>query len=102
MKYGYALAAAVLAMPVWAAEPAPLPPDVTAYLERDRQTPACQPNYAPGLSTEQIVYNYILARQSATCAALERERLELLARYKDNRDIADALALKLAFVGDAL
>jgi hypothetical protein len=102
MKYISALTAAVLAAPALAAETAPLPPDVTAYLERDRQTAACQPKHLPGLSLEQIVDHFIIARQSPACADLERDRRALIERYKDNKEVVDALALRVGTRGDAI
>lgn len=102
MRFACALTAVLFALPALAAETAPLPADVTAYLERDRRTPACQPKNTVGLSTEQRVYNLMIARWSPACADLERERMALLARYKDNKAAVDALTLKIAFVGEAL
>jgi hypothetical protein len=102
MKYVYALTAVLLALPAFAAETAPLPPDVTSYLQRDRQTVACQPKHAPGMSSEEVVDNFIIARRSQECAALERERRALMERYKDNKDVVNALTLKLGFIGDAI
>ena len=102
MKFACALMAVLFALPALAAETAPLPPEVAAYLERDRQTPACQPKNTAGLSTEQLVYNLMIARWSPACADLERERQALLGRYKDNKAVVDALTLKIAFFGDAL
>jgi hypothetical protein len=102
MRYLTALAAILFAVPALSAETAPLPADVTAYLERDRATAACQPKHLPGLSLEQIVDNFIIARQSQQCAALERERRALIERYKDNQQIVDALALKLGTGGNAI
>ena len=49
---------------------------------------------------EQIVENFIAARQSTECADLERERHALLERYKDNPEIMDALTLKVSFAAD--
>ena len=100
MKHAYALAMALFAVPVFAAETAPLPPDVTSYLQRNSQAAACQPKHAPGLSLEEIVDNFILARQSPECAALERERLALMERYKDNAEIVNALTLKVGFTAE--
>lgn len=103
MKSLLAMAMALLALPAAAAETAaPLPADVASYLQRDRATPACQPKYGPDLSLEQIVDNFILARQSHECATLERERLALRQRYKDNPEILDALALKIGNVGGGI
>jgi hypothetical protein len=102
MRFAFALTAFLFAFPALAAETAPLPPEVTAYLERDRQTPVCQPKNTAGLSTEQLVYNLMIARWSPACADLERERMALLGRYKDNKAAVDALTLKIAFVGEAL
>lgn len=102
MRFVSALAAVLFALPVLAAETAPLPAEVTAYLERDRRTPDCQPKNTAGLSTEQLVYNLMIARWSPACADLERERMALLGRYKDNKAVVDALTLKIAFVGEAL
>jgi len=102
MKLVYALTFAVVAVPAFAAETAPLPAEVTAHLERDRQTPACRPKNTAGLSTEQLVDNLIIARRSPACADLERERKALLERYKDNKAAVDALTLKIAFVGEAI
>jgi hypothetical protein len=102
MKFVCALTFVLFALPALAAEATSLPADVTAYLERDRQTPACQPKNTAGLSTEQRVYNLMIARWSPACADLERERQALLGRYKDNKAVVDALSLKIAFVGEAL
>jgi hypothetical protein len=102
MKFFHALTAVLFALPALAAEPAPLPSEVTAHLERDRQTPACRPKNTAGLSTEQLVDNLIIARRSPACADLERERKTLLERYKDNKAAVDALTLKIAFVGEAI
>ena len=102
MRFAFALTAVLFALPALAAETASLPADVTAYLERDRRAPACQAKNTAGLSTEQIVYNLMIARWSPACAELERERMALLGRYKDNKATVDALALKIAFVGEAL
>jgi hypothetical protein len=102
MKLVYALTFGVVAFPVLAAETAPLPADVTAYLQRDRQTPVCQPKNTAGLSTEQLVDNLIIARRSPACADLERERKALLERYKDNKDVVDALTLRIGFFGEAI
>jgi len=102
MKFAYALTAALLASPVLAAETAPLPSDVAAYLERDRQVAVCQPQHLPGLSLEQIVDNFIIARRSETCAPLERERKALLERYKENKDVVEALTLRVGTRGDAI
>ena len=100
MKHAYALAMALVALPVFAAETSPLPPDVTSYLQRNSQIAACQPKHAPGLSLDEIVDNFIAARQSPECAALERERLSLMERYKDNADIVNALTLKVGFAAE--
>jgi hypothetical protein len=54
------------------------------------------------LSLEQIVDNFIIARQSQQCAALERERRALIERYKDNQAIVDALALRVGTGGNAI
>ena len=102
MRFVSALTLVLFALPAFAAETAPLPADVTAYLARDRQVPACQPKNTAGLSTEQLVYNLMIARWSPACAELERERMALLGRYKDNKAVVDALTLKIAFVGEAL
>jgi hypothetical protein len=103
MKFACALMATLFAAaPVLAAETASLPADVSSYLARDRQTAACQPKHLPGLSIEQIVDNFIIARWSAACAPLERERKALIERYKDNKDVVDALALKVGTRGDAI
>jgi hypothetical protein len=102
MRFACALTAVLFALPALAAETPPLPADVAAYLARDRQTPACQPKNTAGLSTEQLVYNLMIARWSPACADLERERMALLGRYKDNKAAVDALTLKIAFVGEAL
>ena len=102
MKSLYALTAALLAAPALAAETAALPADVAAYLERDRQNAACQPKHLPGLSLEEIVDNFIIARQSPACATLERERKALIERYKENKDVVDALALRVGTRGDAI
>jgi hypothetical protein len=102
MRLVFALTAVLFALPALAAETTPLPADVTAYLARDRQNPACQPKNTAGLSTEQLVYNLMIARWSPACADLERERVALLGRYKDNKAAVDALTLKIAFVGEAL
>ena len=102
MKSIYALSILLFSAPVLAAETANLPADVTAYLQRDRQTPECQPKHTPGLSLEEVVDNFITARQSPACAELERERRALLQRYKDNKEILDALALKVGSPGDAI
>ena len=102
MRFVPALVTILFALPALAAETAPLPAEVTAYLERDRQTPACQAKNTAGLSTEQLVYNLMIARWSPACADLERERVALLGRYKDNKAAVDALTLKIAFVGEAL
>jgi hypothetical protein len=102
MKLANALIVVLFALPAIAAETAPLPADVAAYLERDRQTPACQAKNAAGLSTEQVVDNWIIARRSPACADLEHERKALLERYKDNKAAVDALTLKIAFVGEAI
>ena len=102
MRFAFALTAVLFALPALAAETAPLPAEVAAYLERDRQTPACQPKNTAGLSTEQLVYNLMIARWSPVCAGLERERMALLGRYKDNKAVVDVLTLKIAFVGEAL
>jgi hypothetical protein len=85
-----------------AAETAALPADVAAYLERDRQNAACQPKHLPGLSLEEIVDNFIIARQSPACATLERERKALIERYKENKDVVDALVLRVGTRGDAI
>ncbi len=100
MKHACAVAMALVALPVFAAETAPLPSDVTAYLQRNSQAAACQPKHAPGLSLDEIVDNFIAARQSPECAALERERLALMERYKDNADIVNALTLKVGFTAE--
>jgi hypothetical protein len=102
MKSTYALIAVLLALPAFAAETAPLPADVAAYLERDRQTPECQPKNVAGQSTEQRVDAFIIARRSPACTGLERERKALIERYKDNKQAVDALTLKISFFGDAL
>ena len=102
MKFACALMLVLFTLPALAAETMSLPADVAAYLERDRQTPACQPKNTAGLSTEQRVYNLMIARWSPACADLERERMGLLSRHKDNKAAVDALTLKIAFVGDAL
>lgn len=101
MKFPSALIAVSFALPALAAE-TPLPPDVTAYLKRDRQVSECQPKNTAGLSTEQRVDNFIIARRSPACAGLERERKALLERYKDNKDVVEALTLRIAFFGEAL
>ena len=102
MKFAYALSVALFALPVFAAETAPLPPDVSSYLQRDRQTAACQPKRSPGLSLDEIVDNFMAARQSPRCAELERERRALMERYKDNKDVVNALTLKIGFIGQAI
>ena len=102
MRFVFALTAVLFTVPVLAAETAPLPAEVTAYLERDRQAPACQPKNTAGLSTEQLVYDLMIARWSPACADLERDRMTLLGRYKDNKAAVDALTLKIAYVGEAL
>ena len=102
MKFAYALTAVLFAFPALTAETAPLPAEVVAHLERDRQTPICRPKNTAGLSTEQLVDNLIIARRSPACADLERERKALLERYKDNKAAVDALTLKIAFVGEAI
>lgn len=100
MKWPYPVAVALLALPALAAEHAPLPPEVTAYLERNRQTVACQPKQTKGLTIEEIVEDFIAVRQSKECADLERERHALMERYKDNAEIVNALTLKVAFVAE--
>jgi len=102
MRFASALIAVLFALPAIAAETAPLPADVRAYLERDRQTPACQVKNVAGLSTEQVVDNWIIARRSPACADLEHERKALLERHKDNKAVVDALTLKMAFFGEAI
>jgi hypothetical protein len=102
MKPVYALTMVLFATPALAAETAPLPADVAAYLQRDRQKPECQPKHTPGLSLEEVVDNFITARQSPACAELERERRALLERYKDDKEVVDALALKVGSPGDAI
>jgi hypothetical protein len=102
MKYSYVLTAVLFAAPVWAGETAPLPSDVAAYLERDRHVAACQPKHLPGLSLEEIVDNFIIARWSPACAPLERERKALIERYKENKVVVDALALRVGTRGDAI
>ena len=102
MKFAYALIAVSCALPALAAETAPLPPDVTAYLKRDHQVTECQPKNTAGQSTEQRVDAFIIARRSPACAGLERERKAVLERYKDNKDVVEALTLRIAFFGDAL
>jgi len=98
----HALIAVLFAVPAFAAATAPLPSDVTAYLERDRQTAVCQPKHLPGLSLEQIVDNFIIARRSPACTPLERERKALIERYKDNKDVVEALTLRVGTRGDAI
>jgi hypothetical protein len=98
MKWLFLVAVALPALPALAAERAPLPPDVASYIERNRQTAACQPKQSEGLSMEEIVDNFIAARQSKECADLERERRALMDRYKDNPEIVDALTLKIGFL----
>jgi len=102
MKFAYALTAALIAAPALAAETAALPADVAAYLERDRQNATCQPKHLPGLSLEEIVDHFIIARRSETCAPLERERKALLERYKENKDVVEALTLRVGTRGDAI
>ena len=102
MKFAYAPIAVLFTTPLWAAETASLPTDVAAYLDRDRQVAICQPKHLPGLSLEQIVDNFIIARRSEACAALERERRALLERYKENKDVVEALTLRVGTRGDAI
>ena len=97
MKRLYLVAIALVVSPGFSAERAPFPPDVAAYIERDRQTVACQPKRSERLSMEEIVESFIAARQSKECADLERERRALMERYKDDPDIVNALTLKVGF-----
>ena len=102
MKLAFTLTAALLAAPALAAETPSLPADVSAFIERDRQVAACQPKHLPGLSLEEIVDNFIIARRSEACAPLERERRTLLERYKDNKAVVEALTLRVGTRGDAI
>src|ERR1700741_2874411 len=99
MRFAFGLTVVLFALPAVAAETPRLPADVNAYLERDHRTPACQPKNTAGLSTEQRVESLIIARWSAACADLERERKALLERYKNNKQVVDALTLKIDFFG---
>ena len=102
MRFACALIAVLFALPALAAETARLPAEVAAYLQRDHQTVECQPKNIAGQSTEQRVDAFIIARRSPACTGLERERKALLERYKDNKDVVEALTLKIAFFGDAV
>src|SRR5882762_8672341 len=98
MKRPYVIVGAVIVGLPLTAESAPLPPDVTSYIQRDRQTVACQPKPSEGLTAREIVENFPAIRDNKECADLERERRALMERYKGNKDAVNALTPKVGFV----
>ena len=99
MKGLYTLWVVFLVLPATAAERAVLPADVTAFIERDRQTASCRLTQPKGKTPNEIIDEYVALRSSEGCAFLERERRILVERYKDNRAVMNALTPKIGFVG---
>jgi|SRR6185503_11437602 len=98
MKRFCILMAAVV-LPASAAERPPLPADVAAFIQRDRQTVSCRLTQPKGKTPNEIIEEYVALRRSEQCAFLERERHVLMERYKDNQTVVNALRLKVGFVG---
>jgi hypothetical protein len=89
--------AGLVTFPAVAAAPV-LPTDVTAFIQRDIDTIDCRPKPRDGATPQEIIDEYIALRSSEVCAHLERERRELMERYKDNEVVQRILVPKIGFV----
>src|SRR5260221_14762581 len=85
--------------PALAADANRLPPDVESFLQRQQHSATCQLNQAKGSNVQEVLQNFKAILASEGCADLQRERGALAERYKDNKEVMNALTPKIGFVG---